>query len=110
VPYFLCRLLPPRPTFIADMTADERALMGAHAKYWSAYVSSGEVVALGPVADPKGAWGLALLEVDSEASVRALNENDPVIKADQGFSFEILAMPVLVVRGAQLRADSSSPS
>ena len=32
--HFLVRLISPRPTFIQDMTADERAIMGEHGAYW----------------------------------------------------------------------------
>jgi uncharacterized protein YciI len=106
--YFLCRLLPPRPSFIADMTTDERALMGAHAQYWGGFVASGEVIALGPVADPKGSWGLALMEMESDAAVRALQAKDPVIAAAHGFSYEVHPMPMLGLRGAQARAPVSS--
>jgi len=28
--YFLCRLIPPRPTFAADMTSEEAQVMGRH--------------------------------------------------------------------------------
>lgn len=108
MPYFLCRLLPPRPSFIADMSGEERALMGAHARYWGDHLASGEVVALGPVADPKGSWGLALMDIESEAAARALQAEDPVIASDKGFSYEVLAMPMLALRGAQFRQPVSS--
>lgn len=32
--YYLCRLLPPRPSFALDMNAEEKAMMGEHAAYW----------------------------------------------------------------------------
>ena len=51
---FFCKLVPPRPTFAADMTPEERALMQAHAEYWKRYVDSGQVIAFGFVADAAG--------------------------------------------------------
>jgi len=55
--FFVCRLLPPRPTFLADMTDEERALMQAHGLYWRERMAEGKVIVFGPVADPKGPWG-----------------------------------------------------
>jgi hypothetical protein len=56
--FFVCRLLAPRPTFMQDITAEERALMGAHSVYWREAMARGMVVVFGPVADPAGPWGL----------------------------------------------------
>ena len=93
--YFLCKLIPPRKTFLQDMTAEERALMGDHAAYWSPYVQGGLVIAMGPVADPAGHYGVMIADVASHASLGALQANDPVIRSDRGFSFETFAMPAL---------------
>ncbi len=82
--------------------------MGAHAQYWGQYVASGAVIALGPVADPKGSWGLGLIEAESETDVRALAAKDPAILSGRGFSSEIHPMPMLGLRGAQARAPVSS--
>ncbi|MDQ6702087.1 MAG: SRPBCC domain-containing protein [Pseudomonadota bacterium] len=54
---FLCRLLPPRPTFAQDMTAEEAAVMREHAAYWGKHLHKGTAIVFGQVADPKGAWG-----------------------------------------------------
>ena len=62
--YYLSRLSPPRPSFLADMTPDEQALMRAHQEYWRAYVEVGRVAAIGAVADPAGAWGVAIIEAE----------------------------------------------
>ena len=93
--YFLCKLVPPRKTFIDDMTAEERALMGEHAAYWAPYVEGGLVIAMGPVADPAGGYGVMIADVASQASLGALQAGDPVIRANCGFSFETFAMPAL---------------
>ena len=93
--YFLCKLIPPRKTFIADMSPEERALMGEHGAYWRPYVEGGLVIAMGPVADPAGHYGVLIADVASEASLRALQANDPTIVANRGFSFETFAMPLL---------------
>lgn len=94
--YFFCRLLPPRPTFMADITQVEMALMQEHGRYWRGVMLDGKVVAFGPVADPKGAFGVAIVRLKDNTDISSLTDNDPVILANAGFSFEILAMPQLV--------------
>ena len=85
------------------MTPAEGALMQEHAGYWMGLVQQGTAVAFGPVFDPKGAWGLGLVEVGSEADARALTAADPVVRADAGFSYEISPMPQLVLRQGPAR-------
>ena len=64
--YFLCKLIPPRPTFAQDMTEAEAKLMQQHAAYWKDLMDRGLVVIFGPVADPKGVYGVAILELEEE--------------------------------------------
>ena len=68
MPHYFCKLRPPRPTFISDMTSDEAQLMRAHREYWTPQVETGVVIAMGPVADPSGGYGVAIIEAASEAS------------------------------------------
>ena len=97
--YFVLRLLPPRPTFAADMNDAERRAMEAHVAYWAEYVQKGIVLALGPVADPKGVWGICVLEVEDQALVKKLTDEDPAIRADIGVRYEVLPMVRAIVRG-----------
>jgi uncharacterized protein len=90
--YFVNRLLPPRPTFPMDMTDAERELMNAHVGYWMKHLAEGRVVVFGPVLDPKGAWGLAVVRARDEAEMHALQAADPVVAANVGFSYETLPM------------------
>ena len=53
--YFVARLLPPRPSFLRDMTAEEAGLMAQHGAYLSGLVQDGVAILFGPVDDPKGA-------------------------------------------------------
>jgi len=48
------RLLPPRPTFALDMTAEEAAMMAEHVAYWGGLLERGVAIVFGPVGDPKG--------------------------------------------------------
>ena len=94
---FFCRLLPPRSTFAHDMTAEEGALMQQHAAHWSEAITRGNVIAFGFVADPKGPFGMGIVQFDSEADARAFTDSDPAIGSQSGFVFEVLPMPLGVV-------------
>ena len=82
MPHYLCKLRPPRPTFMTDMTPDEALLMRAHREYWTPRVETGVVIAMGPVADPAGGYGVAIIEAASAAALEAMQAADPVIAAD----------------------------
>jgi len=98
MPFFLCRLLPPRPTFPADMTAEEARLMQDHAAYWQRAADKGEAVIVGPVLDPAGVWGLAIVEVSDPAAASALTEFDPLIRSGRGFRYDIHPIPQAILR------------
>ena len=88
--YFFLKLNPPRASFMMDMTADERAIMLKHIAYWATYVQDGTVVILGPVLDPKGGFGVAIIRVDSDEQLQQLIANDP---ANGLNSYEYYLMP-----------------
>ena len=91
--YFLYKLNPPRPTFPADMTPAEGKLMQEHVAYWRDLMKKGLVVAFGPVADPKGSYAIAIIQLQDNSDAITLGTNDPVIKANAGFNFEVHPMP-----------------
>lgn len=80
-----------------DLTPAEMKLMQEHAAYWRTFSEQGIAIVFGPVADPKGGWGALVLETDDETSARAMTANDPVIKANAGFAFDICVMPRAIV-------------
>ena len=95
--HFFYRLNPPRPSFPGDMTADEGAVMGDHAAYWMDLLDRGAVVVYGPVLDPAGAFGMAVVEADAAAAVQALGDADPAV--ERGLcTYDVLAMPSTHVR------------
>jgi uncharacterized protein len=81
---FAFKLISPRPTFAHDMTEVERKVMVEHVAYWTSLMEKGIAVVYGPVLDPKGAWGLAVVETSTEAEARAIVSNDPVFKTRLG--------------------------
>lgn len=86
--YFMCKLLPPRATFMQDMNAAERTAMQAHAAYWRVKLAEGAAIAFGPVADPAGGYGLGILAVPDEATLRTFQGADPAIVAKLGLRYE----------------------
>ncbi len=95
---FLFKLIAPRPTFAEDMTEQERKVMQEHVNRWKDLSDRGVAIVFGPVLDPKGVWGVAVVEVDDEAEAQALASNDPTVKAGLG-GIEIYPMgPRSIVR------------
>ena len=86
--YFMSRLLPPRPTFMTDLTPEERAVMGAHSQYWRDRLVEGKAIAFGPVGGPHGGFGLGLCAAPDEATLAAMQAEDPAIRANIGFRYE----------------------
>ncbi len=96
--YYFFRLLPPRPTFMQDMSPAEMKLMLDHGAYWRRVMERGLIAAFGPVMDPRGGYGVGILELPDDMDPASLTAEDPVARADAGFAFEILPMPRAVVR------------
>jgi uncharacterized protein len=95
--YFVYKLIPPRPTFDIDMSQAEAAIMGRHVGYWQGLAEQGIAVVFGPVRDPAGSWGLAVVEAEAEQDVRALSADDPAVKSGMA-TFQVYAMPDAIVR------------
>jgi hypothetical protein len=93
--YFLIRLTPPRPTFAQDMTDAERYIMREHVAYWSGQIARGTMLIFGSVTDPKGGWGLGILDVENVRVAHQLTLDDPVIKAKM-HTVEIFPMPQMI--------------
>ena len=88
--YYFLKLNPPRPNFIDDITNEERDIMHRHAAYWSTFADNGIAIVLGPVMDPKGAFGMAVVEVDTEEQLNEIISHDPANGLHQ---FEVFPMP-----------------
>ncbi len=101
--HFLYKLIPPRPTFDEDMSEAEAAIMGRHVAYWQELVEDATAIVFGPVSDPAGGWGLAVVEAETDEQVRALGEADPAVVSGLA-KFEICLMPGAVVAGGQAAA------
>ncbi len=95
--YFLHKFIPPRPTFAQDMKDAETKVMQEHVAYWKGLIDRGLVIVFGPVADPRGTYGVVILELE-EADANDLGMNDPTIKANVGINFEVYPMDRAVLR------------
>jgi len=95
--YYFFKLIPPRPTFPHDITDKEMRLMEEHSRYFEEQFAAGIILLYGPVMVPDGAFGLAVLEVESEAEARRFGEDDPSVKAGLN-RFEIYPMRVPAAR------------
>jgi uncharacterized protein YciI len=95
--HYLFKLVPPRATFPADITPAEMGLMQEHSAYWTEQMRKGYVVAIGPVADPAGTYGIGIIQMAAEEDPEALCANDPVLLANVGFTAQVHPMPRLMV-------------
>ena len=77
IKHFFLKLNPPRASFTLDMTTGERTVMQALAQYWMPYVHDGTVIVLGPVADPKGGFGVLIAGVSDKSLLDQIVANDP---------------------------------
>ncbi|HZZ40342.1 MAG TPA: YciI family protein [Acidobacteriaceae bacterium] len=76
---FFVKLIPPRASFPGDITPEEMATMKRHADYYAAHFQAGRVLIYGPVMAAGGAYGMGVVDVESEAEARTLVEADPSI-------------------------------
>jgi uncharacterized protein YciI len=77
MPHYFLKIIPCRPTFAFDMTDDERAIMQRHVVYLGGLMDKGKMVVYGPVMDPKGPYGMGVVEVENEYELSEIIKNDP---------------------------------
>jgi uncharacterized protein len=97
MPYFFFKLISPRTTFPADITPEEAGLMQQHVVYWRGKMVEGQMLAFGPVADPRGTFGIGLLRLEDGTDPQSLVDGDPVVAAGVGFRCEVHPMPSLIL-------------
>lgn len=93
--YFVLKLVPPRPSFAFDMNDEEKAIMQKHVAYWAGYSQKGIAIVYGPVNDPKGPYGIGIVEVDSDEQLNEMINNDPAAKIN---TYEVAPMFRAIIR------------
>jgi uncharacterized protein YciI len=108
VSYFVYKLVSPRPSFPSDMTESEGAAMRRHFGYWQELIGAGSVLIYGPVGDPAGTWGLAVVEADTQAEVSAIGDSDPAVTSGV-CRYEVYPMLNATVRPSSAGASGIGP-
>ena len=98
--FFFMKLIPPRATFPHDASEEELAAMSRHADYVKQLIEKDIVVAAGPVMEGEGAWGMAIVNVDTEANANAIGDADPIVQSAIGFRWDVLPMGSLLYKHA----------
>jgi len=96
MPHYFLKLIPSRPTFSQDMSAEERAIMMQHIAYWTNFMNQGKVAVFGPVADPAGVYGIGVVEAENEGELARFMDNDPAATINR---YEYYLMPRAVMPG-----------
>lgn len=75
------RLIPPRSTFLKDITDAEQKLMEQHFVYWKSEFEKGALLFGGPVLDPRGVYGVLVIRAADEPEATSIAAADPSVKA-----------------------------
>ena len=96
--FYFMKLVPPRAAFPHDASEQELEAMGRHADYIRGLIEAGKIVCAGPVMDPEASWGAAIAQVDTLDDALELGRNDPVVRADLGFRWDVWPMGSLLTK------------
>ena len=89
--HFLYKLYPPRPSFHLDQNEDEKKMMQQHMEYWKALTNQKNAILYGPVFDPKGMYGMAVIEVNDERKADEIAKRYPALLSKM-CSYELIPM------------------
>jgi len=95
--HFFYRLIAPRPDFHLSMTETEAQAMQQHMIYWRELVDKKQAIIYGPVFDPKGVFGMAIVETEEDDEVENIALHDPAVSS-RVCTYEMVPMQVGGVR------------
>jgi uncharacterized protein YciI len=75
--HYLIIYRPPRPTFPADASAEEAAVIERHFAYLQRLLADGVLVMAGRREDAE--FGVAVIRAESEAAAREITKADPSV-------------------------------
>ena len=64
-----------------NMTEEERQIGGQHAAYLKSLMEEGKLTFAGQALDPKGLWGIIIVNAPDQEAANAILNGDPTIKA-----------------------------
>jgi uncharacterized protein YciI len=82
-----------------NMTEEERNILTAHGAYWKSLFDEGKLTFAGQCFDPKGLWGVIVMNAPSAEAAAALMNADPGVKAGV-FRGEVVRFRTVFERGA----------
>lgn len=93
---FLLRIEPVRKDLtLLNMNADERKIAQGHFLYLKSLHAEGKLALAAQVFDPKGFWGVIIVNAADAEAARALLDADPTIKAGM-FRGEVIPTRVVL--------------
>jgi uncharacterized protein YciI len=79
---FLLRIEPVRPDLtLQNLTEDERRITNEHFAYLKRLLAEGRLTFAGQVFDPKGLWGIVVVNAEDQAAANGILNGDPGVKA-----------------------------
>ena len=98
---FLLRIEPTRAGFtLQNMTPEEGRLATQHVQYLASLLEAGKMSLAAQVFDPKGLWGIIIVNAADRDAARALLDADPMVKANM-FRGEVLPLRVVLEKPAE---------
>lgn len=98
---FLLRIEPTRTGFTLQiMSAEESRLAAQHARYLQSLLDAGKLSLAAQVFDPKGLWGIVIVNAPDHETARALLDGDPMVKGNM-FRGEVLPVRVVFEKPAE---------
>jgi uncharacterized protein YciI len=98
---FLLRIEPVRKDFtLQNMNDDERRITGEHFAYLKSLFDQGRLAFAGQVLDPKGLWGIIVVNAPDQEAATALLNSDPTMKS-KIFRGEVIPFRTVFERGAE---------
>jgi uncharacterized protein YciI len=102
---FLLRIEPTRAGFtLQNMNAEEARLATQHVQYLTSLLDSGKLSLAAQVFDPKGFWGIVIVDAPDHEAARALLDGDPMVKAKM-FRGEAIPLRVVLQKPAESAPD-----
>lgn len=98
---FLLRIEPTRTGLtLQNMTAEEGRLAAQHVQYLKSLLDSGKLSLAAQAFDPKGFWGMVIVNAPDRETARALLDGDPMVKANM-FRGEVIPFRVVFQKPAE---------